>query len=76
VKADLRPTADAPRRLEISKMTLEDIPAVLQIETLSFQSAWPPNAFMNELRDNKLAYYFVGRLDGRIVAYGGIWVIL
>jgi ribosomal-protein-alanine N-acetyltransferase len=31
---------------------------------------------VNELRDNKLAHYFVGRLDGRIVAYGGIWVIL
>jgi len=31
---------------------------------------------VNELRDNKLAYYFVGRLDGRIVGYGGIWVIL
>jgi [ribosomal protein S18]-alanine N-acetyltransferase len=76
VKADLRPTAGAPRRLEISQMTLDDIPSVLQIEALSFQSAWPPNAFINELRDNKLAYYFVGRLDGRIVAYGGIWVIL
>jgi [ribosomal protein S18]-alanine N-acetyltransferase len=76
VKADLRATADAPRRLEIAPMLLDDIPAVLQIEALSFSSAWPPNAFMNELRDNKLAYYFVGRLDGRIVAYGGIWVIL
>jgi [ribosomal protein S18]-alanine N-acetyltransferase len=76
VKADLRPNAGAPRRLEISRMVPDDIPAVLAIEALSFQSAWPPNAFMNELRDNKLAYYFVGRLDGRIVAYGGIWVIL
>ena len=76
MKADLRPTADAPRRLEISPMVTDDIPAVLAIEALSFQSAWPPNAFVNELRDNKLAYYFVGRLDGRIVGYGGIWVIL
>jgi ribosomal-protein-alanine N-acetyltransferase len=76
VKADLRATADAPRRLDIAPMLLDDIPDVLKIEALSFQSAWPPNAFMNELRDNKLAYYFVGRLDGRIVAYGGIWVIL
>ena len=25
---------------------------------------------------NKLAHYFVGRVDDRIVAYGGIWVIL
>jgi [ribosomal protein S18]-alanine N-acetyltransferase len=76
VKADLRATAGAPRRLEIAAMVLEDIPDVLKIEELSFPSAWPPNAFMNELRDNKLAHYFVGRLEGRIVAYGGVWVIL
>lgn len=65
-----------PRRLEIEPMMVGDIPAVLQIEGLSFSSTWPPNAFANELRDNKLAHYFVGRIDGRIVAYGGIWVIL
>jgi len=77
VKADLPATAaDRPRRLDISPMILDDIPAVLEIEVQSFQSTWPPNAFANEIRDNKLAFYFVGRLDGRIVAYGGIWVIL
>jgi ribosomal-protein-alanine N-acetyltransferase len=76
MKADIRPAAEQPRRLEIARMIADDIPTVLAIETLSFQSSWPANAFTNELRDNKLAHYFVGRLDGRIVAYGGIWVIL
>jgi ribosomal-protein-alanine N-acetyltransferase len=76
MKADIRPTAEAPRKLEIERMAQADIPAVLAIELLSFQSSWPANAFQNELRDNKLAHYFVGRLDGTIVAYGGIWVIL
>jgi ribosomal-protein-alanine N-acetyltransferase len=76
MKADIRPAAEAPRRLEIARMASDDIPAVIAIEALSFASAWPPNAFNNELRDNKLAHYFVGRLDGKIVAYGGIWVIL
>jgi [ribosomal protein S18]-alanine N-acetyltransferase len=60
----------------ITPMAAADLPAVLRIETLSFSTAWPPNAFANEIRDNKLAHYFVGRLDDRIVAYGGIWVIL
>jgi ribosomal-protein-alanine N-acetyltransferase len=60
----------------VTRMAAEDLPAVLRIETLSFSTAWPPNAFANEIRDNKLAHYFVGRLDDRIVAYGGIWVIL
>jgi ribosomal-protein-alanine N-acetyltransferase len=77
VKVDLpSAAAERPHRLDIRPMTLDDIPAVLRIEVLSFISTWPPNAFINELRDNKLAHYFVGSLDGRIVAYGGIWVIL
>jgi [ribosomal protein S18]-alanine N-acetyltransferase len=71
-----RPDPDFPRRMQIDKMVQDDLPTVLRIETLSFSTAWPPNAFANEIRDNKLAHYFVGRLDGRIVAYGGIWVIL
>jgi ribosomal-protein-alanine N-acetyltransferase len=57
-------------------MNAADIERVLEIEVLSFSSSWPKDAFANEVRENKLAHYFTGRLDGRIVAYGGIWVIL
>ena len=77
MKAELYPAdADAPKHLQIDAMTPADLPAVLQIEAASFTTAWPVNAFANEIRDNKLAHYFIGRLDGSIVAYGGIWVIL
>ncbi len=64
------------QRLQIEPMRAEDVTAVLQIESVSFTTAWPANAFSNELSENKLAHYFVGRIDGKIVAYGGIWVIL
>ena len=47
-----------------------------RIERASFSTVWPTDAFYNELSTNKLAHYFVGRFDDRIVAYGGIWVIL
>ncbi|MBV9102742.1 MAG: ribosomal protein S18-alanine N-acetyltransferase [Candidatus Eremiobacteraeota bacterium] len=61
-------------------MTNADVREVLRIEALSFATTWPQNAFASEINDNKLAHYFVGRLeDGHeasIVAYGGIWVIL
>jgi [ribosomal protein S18]-alanine N-acetyltransferase len=63
-------------RLQIEPMCSEDIPRVLEIEAVSFSTAWPANAFTNELNENKLAHYYVGRLDGKVVAYGGIWVIL
>jgi len=64
------------QRLQIEAMRVEDVPAVLQIESVSFTTAWPANAFSNELSENKLAHYYVGRIDGKIIAYGGIWVIL
>lgn len=68
--------AGVPKSLQIDAMTQGDLAAVLRIEATSFSTAWPTNAFSNEIRDNKLAHYFVGRIEGRIVAYGGIWVIL
>lgn len=78
MKAELRPSGSGSPspKFEIETMTAADLPAVLRIEALSFSTAWPMNAFANEIRDNKLAHYFTGRLDGSIVAYGGIWVIL
>ncbi|HUY10718.1 MAG TPA: ribosomal-protein-alanine N-acetyltransferase RimI, partial [Candidatus Dormibacteraeota bacterium] len=67
---------DASEPLRIEEMRLEDINAVTRIELISFSTQWPHDAFANELRNNKLAHYFVGKLGDRIVAYGGIWVIL
>jgi ribosomal-protein-alanine N-acetyltransferase len=77
VKAELYPAdAGAPKSMRIDPMEAGDLSAVLRIESVSFTTSWPANAFSNEIRDNKLAHYFIGRLDGQIVAYGGIWVIL
>ena len=57
-------------------MTDADIKTVLRIEEQSFTTTWPANAFYQELHENKLAHYFVGKLDLEVVAYGGIWVVL
>ncbi|MDQ2680029.1 MAG: ribosomal protein S18-alanine N-acetyltransferase [Candidatus Eremiobacteraeota bacterium] len=69
-------SAGAPEPMQISAMSENDVKAVSRIEAQSFATTWPSNAFYNELRDNKLAHYFVGKVDEQIVAYGGIWVIL
>ena len=65
-----------PRTLDISLMRVEDVQEVLRVESMCFATPWPRNAFHNELTENKLAHYFVGRADDMIVAYGGLWVIL
>jgi ribosomal-protein-alanine N-acetyltransferase len=76
MKAELSPaSAGTPERMEIVPMTASDINEVLRIERASFTTTWPSDAFYNELTTNKLAHYYVGRIDGKIIAYGGIWVI-
>ncbi|MGA8575180.1 MAG: ribosomal protein S18-alanine N-acetyltransferase [Candidatus Cybelea sp.] len=68
--------AQHPSRFSIRPMATSDIAAVTRIERASFSTVWPSDAFYNELSTNKLAHYYVGSIDERVVAYGGIWVIL
>lgn len=56
-------------------MSTADLREVLAIERASFSTTWPSDSFYNELHTNKLAHYYVGRVDGKIIGYGGIWVI-
>ncbi|MDP9250703.1 MAG: ribosomal protein S18-alanine N-acetyltransferase [Chloroflexota bacterium] len=60
--------------LEIEPMRLADIPAVLQIERLSFSAPWPAYAFEQELTANRLARYIVARSGGLPVGFAGIWL--
>lgn len=64
------------RPLDIAPMRVEDIGDVLRVEAQCFSTTWPRNAFYNELTENKLAHYFVGKAGEEIIAYGGLWVIL
>jgi [ribosomal protein S18]-alanine N-acetyltransferase len=76
MKAELTRTGSSqPQPLQIEPMTTADLRDVLAIERASFATTWPSDSFYNELHTNKLAHYYVGRIDGKIVAYGGIWVI-
>jgi len=59
-----------------SRMTESDIDEVLIIEQLSFRTPWSRQAFIGELANNPLAHYLVGRIDSRLVCYGGAWMFL
>ena len=76
MKLEPRPETRAPDGFVIEAMSDGDVKDVLRIEQQSFSTTWPSNAFYQELHENKLAYYYVGRIGSRVVAYGGIWVIL
>jgi len=62
--------------LIISFMNVDDIDSVMEVEENSFTLPWPRQAFVNELRNNKFAHYLAARVDGRVIAYGGMWFIL
>ncbi len=64
-------------QVEIVPMTVDDLNDVLDIEHNSFSFPWSRSSFYGEIRENRYAYYIVARSkdDGRIIGYGGIWVL-
>jgi len=60
----------------IEPMALGDLDAVQEIERRSFRTPWPAHAYRTELETNRLASYLVARLDGRVVGYGGMWLMV
>jgi ribosomal-protein-alanine N-acetyltransferase len=59
--------------VQVEAMRADDIPAVHEIERLSFANPWPAHAFEQELTGNRLARYVVARAGRRVVAFAGIW---
>lgn len=57
-------------------MTVEHIDEVLEIENLSFPTPWTKLALVQEVTENLLANYRVVLLKNRVIAYGGMWLII
>lgn len=53
-----------------------DLDRIMEIEEKSFNPPWSREAFLLELTKNLLAKYIVAEVDGRVVGYGGIWLII
>ncbi|MDR7433951.1 MAG: ribosomal protein S18-alanine N-acetyltransferase [Armatimonadota bacterium] len=57
-------------------MRVEHLPRVLEIERVSFPTPWPQDAYLQEIRGNRLASYIVAKVEEEVVGYAGMWVIL
>ena len=57
-------------------MTLEDLPAVIELDKLSFSLPWPERSFRFELTDNPASRCWVAELDGRIVGMIVAWLLV
>lgn len=53
-----------------------DIPAIVEIEKLSFTTPWTEDAFLYELNQNKYAHYTVMTCGERVAGYCGMWLII
>ncbi|RQW21443.1 ribosomal-protein-alanine N-acetyltransferase [Bacillus sp. C1-1] len=62
--------------VEVRRMNVLDIDAVLTIETEAFTTPWTREAFEAELVRNKYAHYFVLVVNKQIVGYCGLWNVL
>lgn len=62
--------------LVIRKMTMEDVPAVVALDQMSFSLPWPERSFRFELTDNPASRCWVAEVDGRIVGMIVNWLLV
>ena len=58
----------------IERMTKRDVAEVLAIEREIFSSPWTAEMFLRGV-DNKDSYFVVARREGKVVGYGGFFMI-
>jgi [ribosomal protein S18]-alanine N-acetyltransferase len=63
-------------KLTIRKMTLDDVPAVVDLDQKSFSLPWPERSFRFELTDNPASRCWVAELDGQIVGMIVVWLLV
>lgn len=62
--------------LTLEKMNTTHLEEVLALERLCFSNPWSYEAYRFELEDNQLADYLVVLDAGRVVGYGGMWLVM
>ena len=61
---------------QIGPMTSAELEDISRLEKLCFSLPWSRESLRLEVEENKCARYFAGRADGKVVGYGGMWLIL
>lgn len=62
--------------LFIRKMSIDDIPAVVELDKISFSLPWPERSFRFELTDNPASRCWVAEVDGSIVGMIVVWLLV
>jgi ribosomal-protein-alanine N-acetyltransferase len=59
----------------IVPLELKHIDGVLEVDSLSFSVPWSRDSFEKEAVQNDFAHYVVALCGGRVIGYGGVWII-
>ena len=62
--------------LLIRKMTLDDLPTVVELDKISFSLPWPERSFRYEVTDNPASRCWVAEVDGRVVGILVAWLLV
>lgn len=62
--------------ITLEPMTVKDLDGIMTVENTSFATPWSRAAFIGELTQNVFANYIVAKSEGRVIGYGGVWVVL
>jgi [ribosomal protein S18]-alanine N-acetyltransferase len=62
--------------IEIRRMTLDDVPAVVELDSLSFSLPWPERSFRFELTDNPASRCWVMEMDAKVVGMIVAWMLV
>jgi len=57
-------------------MLKSDLDTVMDIENKCFSVPWTREALLLEIDKNRFARYLVAELDGIVMGYGGMWMIM
>jgi len=64
-------------KVDIRKMTLDDLPQVIEIDQVSFSLPWPERSFRFEITDNPASRCWVVEGEGgRIIGMLVLWLIV
>lgn len=53
-----------------------DIKPMAEMDILCFSAPWSEESFAQEIRENRMAFYIVAEIDGRMAGYAGLWCIV
>ncbi len=61
--------------MEIRELSINDIDSIIDIEKDIYLEAWNQKQYIEEVKTNKFAHYFVLIDNLKIIGYYGVWIV-